>query len=113
MAWIYLLAAGIFEIGFTTCLKLSDSFTKPLPAVGFILFAAISFWLLTIAMKSIPLGTAYAIWTGIGAAGTAVVGILCFRDPVSTGRIVFLTLLIASIIGLKLVSIGPQEAPAS
>jgi quaternary ammonium compound-resistance protein SugE len=104
MSWLLLLFAGLFEVGFTTCLKLSDSFSKPWPSVGFILCAAISFWLLTKAIHTIPLGTAYAIWSGIGALGTALVGIYAFGDPTGTWRLVFLTLLIASIIGLKLAS---------
>ena len=104
MAWIYLVVAGLFEISFTTFLKLSDGFTKLWPSLGFLVFAAISFLLLTVALRVIPLGTAYAVWTGIGALGTAVVGILFFEDPVSVLRIMFLMLLIGSIVGLKLVS---------
>lgn len=104
MSWLLLALAGLFEVGFTTCLKLSDSFSKPWPSVGFVLCAIISFWLLTKATQTIPLGTAYAVWTGIGAFGTAVIGIYAFGDPTSTWRLVFLTLLIGSIIGLKLVS---------
>jgi quaternary ammonium compound-resistance protein SugE len=104
MSWFLLLLAGLFEVGFTTCLKLSDSFSKPWPSVGFLLCAVISFWLLTKATQDIPLGTAYAIWTGIGAFGTALIGIYAFGDPTNTWRLVFLTLLIGSIIGLKLVS---------
>ncbi len=104
MGWIYLLIAGVFEIVFTTSLKLSDSFTKLLPSIGFVLSAAVSFWFLTKAMQSIPLGTSYAVWTGIGAFGTAVVGILAFNDPVTFGRVFFLLVLVGSILGLKLVS---------
>ena len=104
MAWIYLVVAGLFEIGFTTFLKLSDGFTKLWPSLRFLVFSAISFLLLTVALRVIPLGTAYAVWTGIGALGTAVVGILFFEDPVSVLRIMFLMLLIGSIVGLKLVS---------
>ncbi len=108
MAWIYLFIAGLFEIGFTTCLKLSNGFTKPIPSIGFVAFAAVSFGLLTVAMKSIPLGTAYAVWTGIGAAGTAAIGFAFFKDPISFWRVFFIAILITSIIGLKLVSIGAQ-----
>ncbi len=104
MHWIYLLVAGICEIGFTTALKLSDNFTKAAPTIGFLLLGAISFYLLSLSMKNIPLGTAYAVWTGIGAFGTAVVGILFFGDPVFFWRVFFLLLLVASIVGLKLVS---------
>ncbi|WP_137718534.1 DMT family transporter [Methylobacillus flagellatus] len=104
MSWLLLLLAGLFEVGFTTCLKLSEGFTRLWPTLGFVVFAAISFWLLTRATATIPLGTAYAVWTGIGALGTVIVGIVAFGDPAGTLRILFLLLLIASIIGLKLVS---------
>ncbi len=106
MGWIYLLFAGCFEIGFTTCLKMSDGFTKLVPSILFIMFAAISFGLLTRAMATISLGTAYAVWTGIGAFGTVLVGIFMFNEATSFPRIFFLLLLIASIIGLKVVSTG-------
>ena len=105
MNWFYLLLAGLFEIGFTTCLKFSTSFTQLLPSLLFILFAGLSFWLLTRAMQSIPLGTAYAIWTGIGAFGTALVGIFYFGEAATAARVLFLLILIGSIVGLKLVSI--------
>lgn len=104
MAWTFLLIAGVFEIGFTTCLKLSNGFTKVLPSIAFIIFAAISFWLLTKSLRTIELGTAYAVWTGIGAFGTALMGIFYFQEPAGTLRLLFLFLLIASIVGLKLVS---------
>ncbi len=104
MGWIYLLAAGLFEIGFTTFLKLSDGFTRLGYSLAFLLFSAVSFWLLTRAMATIPLGTAYAVWTGIGALGTAVVGVLFFDDPLGSWRVFFLLLLVGSIVGLKLVS---------
>ncbi|HYG12721.1 MAG TPA: multidrug efflux SMR transporter [Methylophilaceae bacterium] len=104
MSWLYLLLAGLFEIGFTTCLKLSESFSRLWPSLGFLLCAVASFWLLTRAIQTIPLGTAYAVWTGIGAFGTALIGILVFGEPATALRLVFLTLLIGSIIGLKLVS---------
>ena len=102
--WFYLLLAGVFEVGFTTCLKLSDGLTKLWWSLAFLASAALSFLLLNVAAKSIPLGTAYAVWTGIGAAGTAVIGIVWFRDPATPWRLVFLVLLIGSVIGLKLVS---------
>lgn len=105
MAWIFLIMAGVFEIGFTTCLKLCEGFTKLWPSVGFAICAILSFGLLTLAIKGIPLGTAYAVWTGIGAFGTALVGMIFFRDPVTTLRLIFLLLLISSIVGLKLVSV--------
>ncbi|MCB5187859.1 multidrug efflux SMR transporter [Methylobacillus caricis] len=104
MSWIYLLLAGVLEVGFTTCLKMSESFTKPLPSAGFLVFAILSFVMLTKALEGIPLGTAYAVWTGIGACGTAIIGIWIFGDPAGTLRLLFLLLLIGSIIGLKVVS---------
>ena len=102
--WLALVLAGVFEIGFTTFLKLSDNFTRWIFSGLFLLCAALSFSLLSSAMKTIPLGTAYALWTGIGAAGTAVVGFLVFKDPFSLARAFFLTTLVGSIIGLKWVS---------
>lgn len=104
IGWVYLILAGVVEIGFTTFLKLSDSFTKLWPSVAFMVCALSSLGLLTLAMKTIPLGTAYAVWTGIGAFGTAIVGILFYGDPYDIYRLLFLTLLIVSIIGLRLVS---------
>jgi len=104
MEWVYLSLAGIFEIGFTTCLKLSNGFRHIGYTLAFVAAVAVSFWLLTLSLSAIPLGTAYAVWTGIGAFGTAIVGMTVFRDPVTFGRALFLFLLIAAIIGLKLVS---------
>lgn len=104
MSWILLIVAGLFEIGFTTCLKLSDTFSKPWPTLGFIVCAGISFWLLMQATRDIPLGTAYAVWTGIGVLGTVIIGIVVFNDPLSPLRLLFLVLLIGAIVGLKAVS---------
>jgi len=104
-SWTYLFLAGCFEIGFTTCMKLSNGFTNILYTLGFIGFAILSFAFLSRSLADIPLGTAYAVWTGIGAFGTAIIGMIYFKDPVSTMRILFLFLLIASIVGLKLIAI--------
>ena len=104
MSWVYLITAGVFEVGFTTFLKLSDNFSKLWPTIGFLVFSIASFMFLARAMHTIPLGTAYAVWTGIGAFGTAVIGIYFFNDPFSFLRVFFLTLLVASVVGLKLVS---------
>ena len=104
MSWFYLLSAGIFEIGFTTCLKFSENFSRLTPTLGFLFFSILSFSLLSMALKTISLGTAYAVWTGIGAFGTALVGIYFFNDPATFWRLFFLFLLIGSIIGIKLVS---------
>jgi quaternary ammonium compound-resistance protein SugE len=102
--WVYLSLAGIFEIGFTTFLKLSDGLRRIGYTLAFVAAAAMSFWLLTLSLDAIPLGTAYAVWTGIGAFGTAVVGMLYFRDPVTIGRVFFMLVLIAAIVGLKIFS---------
>jgi quaternary ammonium compound-resistance protein SugE len=104
MAWIYLVIAGLFEVGFTTTLKLSDNFSNLKWSVGFFICISLSFYFLNQAIQTIPLGTAYAVWTGIGAVGTVIVGITFFREPSDFWRILFLFLLIGSIIGLKLVS---------
>jgi quaternary ammonium compound-resistance protein SugE len=106
MAWVYLLLAGCFECAFTTCLKLSNGLTKPGWSVAFVLLSIVSFGLLTLAAQKIPLGTAYAVWTGIGAVGTAAVGIIWFDDPATFWRLFFLSTLIGSLVGLKLVSPG-------
>jgi quaternary ammonium compound-resistance protein SugE len=102
MAWVTLLLAGLFEVGFTTSMRYTEGFTKLWPTAVFLLFAAISFALLAKAAETIPLGTSYAVWTGIGAAGTVVVGIFYFGEPASALRLLFLATLIGSIIGLKL-----------
>jgi quaternary ammonium compound-resistance protein SugE len=102
--WVYLLLAGCFECAFTTCLKLSDGLTKIGWAVAFVLLSIVSFGLLTLAAQKISLGTAYAVWTGIGAFGTAAIGIIWFKDPATFWRVFFLLALIGSLIGLKMVS---------
>jgi quaternary ammonium compound-resistance protein SugE len=104
MSWVYLVIAGFFEVGFTTFLKLTEGFTKAAPTFFFLAFSILSFWFLNRAIVSIPLGVAYAVWTGIGAAGTVFMGILLFEDQVSFWKIFFLINLIGSILGLKLVT---------
>ena len=107
MAWILLIIAGFFEIGFTTCLakaKESAGSTYALWLLGFFVCMSLSMYLLYRATLVLPLGTAYAVWTGIGAAGTALFGILFFKEPLHLWRMFFLTTLILSIIGLKYVS---------
>jgi quaternary ammonium compound-resistance protein SugE len=104
MGWTYLMLAGLFEIGFTTSMRYIDMSLRPLPIFVFLVFAAASLALLAAAMQTIPLGTAYAVWTGIGAAGTVLVGLAVYGEPATTLRLAFLTLLIGSIVGLKLVS---------
>jgi quaternary ammonium compound-resistance protein SugE len=104
MAWLILIAAGFFEIGFTTCLKLSENFTNWKWTAGFLVCSSISFLLLNRATQIIPLGTAYAVWTGIGAAGTIIIGMILFKEPSDFWRLFFIVLLVISIIGLKLMS---------
>jgi quaternary ammonium compound-resistance protein SugE len=104
MAWVYLGLAGLFEIGFAVMLKMSDNFSRLWPSLFFVIFAGLSFFLLTRAMQTIPLGTAYAVWTGIGAVGTVMLGVVLFDDPASFWRLFFISTLIFSLIGLKLVS---------
>lgn len=101
-SWLALFCAGLFEIGFTTCMKLSAGFSEIKFTIGFLVCAVFSFLMLNKSLADIPLGTAYAVWTGIGAFGTAIVGILFFKDPYSLMRVFLLTTLIGSILGLKL-----------
>lgn len=103
MAWLYLIAAGITEIVWALGLKFSEGFSQPVPSVVTIIFIVISFLLFSKAMKTIPVGTSYAVFTGIGAAGTAVIGMMAFDESVNVGKIFFLLLLISGIIGLKLI----------
>ncbi|MEJ7842249.1 MAG: quaternary ammonium compound efflux SMR transporter SugE [Rubrobacter sp.] len=102
MTWILLFVAGLFEIGFALGLKFSEGFSRLWPTLGMVLAGAVSFYLLSTAMKSLPAGTAYAIWTGIGAAGTAAVGILLLGESASPLRIASLALIVAGVIGLRL-----------
>jgi len=104
MHWIFLLIAGVLEVMFATLLKMSDGFTKVWPIIGFTGISFVSLFFLTKAMKTIPLGTAYAVWTGIGAIGTILIGILIYKDPVSLSRVFFLSMLVVSLVGLKFVS---------
>jgi quaternary ammonium compound-resistance protein SugE len=104
MAWIFLAIAGLFEIGWAVGLKYTDGFSRPVPSALTVLAMIGSFWLLALALRSIPLGTAYAVWTGIGAVGTAALGILLFAEPVSALRLACIGLIVAGIAGLKLVS---------
>ncbi|EMJ92607.1 DMT family transporter [Leptospira alstonii] len=101
MAWVYLIIASAFEIGFTTCLKLSDNFTKPIWIGSFIVFSVFSLAFLNKAVQTIPMGTAYAIWTGLGAVGTVLVGIVIHGEPIDFWRGFFLSTLILSVLGLK------------
>ena len=102
MGWLYLLLAGVFEIVFTTSMRYLEWPPRPVPLAVFLVAAVLSFTLLVAAIKTVPLGTAYAVWTGIGAAGTALIGIWLYGEPATALRLVLLGLLIASIVGLKL-----------
>ncbi|HEY1008435.1 MAG TPA: multidrug efflux SMR transporter [Sphingobacteriaceae bacterium] len=107
MAWLYLIIGGLFEIGFTSCLnkaRTSSGAEFFLWIGGFLISVSLSMYLLYLASKSIPMGTAYSVWAGIGAVGSVLMGILVFREPAEFWRLFFLFLLISSIIGLKLVS---------
>jgi len=101
MAWAYLLLAGAFEVGFASTLKLTDGFTRLWPTIVFLIFAITSFALLAKAAQTLPIGTAYAVWTGIGAVGTVIIGILFYKEPATALRLFFLATLIVSIIGLR------------
>lgn len=102
MAWTMLVCAGLLEIGWAIGLKYTDGFTRWLPSVLTIIAMAGSMWLLALALRSIPIGTAYAVWTGIGAAGTAMLGIILFAEPATALRLASIGLIVAGIAGLKL-----------
>ena len=102
MAWLMLLGAGLFEIGFTTCLRYADGFRHPGWATGFLVCAFISFSLLDHAARTIPLGTAYAVWVGIDAVGTLLVGVATGAESIGIVRLMLILMLIACIVGLKL-----------
>jgi quaternary ammonium compound-resistance protein SugE len=104
VAWVYLLLAGLFEIGFAISLKLMDGHKNIPWSIVFYVCMVLSFGFLAEAAKSLPIGTAYAVWTGIGGVGAAAVGMAFLGDPISFWRVVFLVLLIASLVGLKVTS---------
>jgi len=106
MPWIILVLAGLFEVGWAIGLKYTEGFTRPLPTVLTIAAMAISLGLLGIAMKSLPVGTSYAVWVGVGAVGTAILGIVLLGEPANAGRLVSLGLIVAGIVGLKLATPG-------
>jgi quaternary ammonium compound-resistance protein SugE len=104
MAWTYLIIAGLFEVGWAIGLKYTNGFTKLWPSVGTIAGMALSFNMLSLALRTIPVGTAYAVWTGIGAVGTAILGMILFNESKEWARLLCLVLIISGIVGLKLVS---------
>lgn len=104
MAWIYLLIAGVFEVVWAMALKYSQGFTKLVPSLITLTGMLVSFYFLALATKTLPIGTAYAVWTGIGAVGAVLLGIVLFHEPLNLGRLIFLGLILAGIVGLKLAS---------
>ena len=102
MAWVILVLAGLFEIGWAIGLKYTDGFTRLWPSIGTVLAMVISVTMLGVAMKSLPVGTAYAVWVGVGAVGTAILGMVLFGEAANAGRIASLVLIIVGIVGLKL-----------
>lgn len=104
--WVILIVAALFEVCWSVGLKFTDGFTKPLPSVLTGAAMVISMYLLSIAARSIPIGTAYAVWVGIGATGAAILGVVLFKEPLSLARGLCLAMLVASIIGLKLTGSG-------
>ncbi len=107
MAWTYLVIAGLLEVGWAIGLKYTDGFTRFTPSVLTVAAMAASMFLLALAVRSIPIGTAYAIWVGIGAVGAVILGIILFDEPRDFGRVFFVALLIVSLIGLKLATRSP------
>lgn len=102
MDWIILVIAGLFEVGWAIGLKYTAGFTRLWPSVWTVLAMLVSLWLLGIAMKSLPVGTAYSVWVGVGAAGTVILGIALFNEPANAFRLVSVALIIAGIVGLRL-----------
>ncbi len=106
MPWIWLIIAGILEIAWAVGLKYSAGFTRPWPTVATVVLMIASFWCLAQAVKGLPLGTSYAIWTGIGAVGTAILGIILFKEPATVARLLCMLLIVAGIVGLRLTTKG-------
>jgi quaternary ammonium compound-resistance protein SugE len=103
MAWLILFAAGLLETGWAVGLKYTEGFSRLWPSVWTVLAMVLSLVMLSYALKTLPIGTAYAVWTGIGACGTAILGIVLFGEPATAARLISLGLIVAGIIGLKLV----------
>jgi quaternary ammonium compound-resistance protein SugE len=104
MAWVYLFLAGLFEIGWAVGLKFSHGFTRFWPSAATVVSMAVSLALLGLALRSLPLGTAYAVWTGIGTVGTALLGLLLFAEPATAGRLACVAIIVVGIVGLKLLT---------
>ncbi|WP_440104653.1 DMT family transporter [Streptosporangium sp. H16] len=106
MAWVFIVVAGLFEVAMAYSLKLSDGFSALLPSVGFVVFSVLSFGLLALGLKTLEVGTAYAVWTGIGAVGTAALGIVALGEDASALKIASILLIIAGVVGLNLAGGG-------
>ena len=106
MAWIILVVAGLFEVGWAIGLKYTEGFTRPWPTTLTVAAMIVSVGLLGIAMKSLPVGTAYSVWVGVGAVGTFATGIVLFGEPANAARLVSIALIVAGIVGLKLATPG-------
>jgi quaternary ammonium compound-resistance protein SugE len=104
MAWVVLVIAGLFEVGWAVGLKYAEGFTRLWPSLGTAVALVLSMALLGVALRTLPLGTAYAVWTGIGTVGTAILGIVLFREPATVGRLACIALIVAGIVGLKVLS---------
>ena len=104
MAWLFIFIAGLLEIAWAIGLKYSNGFTRPFASVTTIVLMILSFIVLAQGIRTIPVGTGYAVWTGIGAAGTAILGVILFNEPLTAARVACLAMVIAGIVGLKLVS---------
>jgi quaternary ammonium compound-resistance protein SugE len=110
-AWIILIIAGLLETAWAVGLKYTAGLTRPVPTGLTLLALLASMWLLAIAVRTLPIGTAYAVWVGIGALGAAILGVVLFKEPLHASRVVFLVLLLVSIVGLKLTATAPSPAP--
>lgn len=106
MAWTILFVAGLLEVGWAVGLKYTDGFTRPLASVLTVAAMIVSMYLLALAARTLPIGTAYAVWTGIGVVGAFILGIWLFREPVTAARIVCVTLIVAGIVGLRVLTPG-------
>ncbi len=104
MHWIYLLVAGLFEISWAVGLKFTHGFSRIIPSTLTVICMIASFYFLALALKNLPLGTAYAVWTGIGTVGTVIFGIILFKEPVTVMRLVCIALIVSGITGLKLIT---------
>ena len=104
MAWLVLIIAGLFEIGWAVGLKYTEGFTRLWPTLGTVASMVVSLWLLGLALRTLPLGTAYAIWTGVGTVGTALLGMVLFHESTDIIRLACIGLIVAGIVGLKLVT---------